>query len=124
MAYGYDGALLHRTTWSGALTGEVRYRYDSDFRVAAQVVGTDSVSFRYDSDGLLTGAGALTLTRDPRNGLLTGTTRGSLTMSQGYNAFGERTGITASFNGTSLCQTSYTRDAGGRIRTLAWIRTG
>ena len=118
VAYGYDGALLRRTTWSGALSGEVRYRYDSDFRVAAQVVGTDSVSFRYDSDGLLTGAGALTLTRDPQNGLLTGTTLGSLTTSQGYTGYGERKGITAAFGGAPLFQTLYTRDDAGRIRTL------
>ena len=78
----------------------------------------DSVGFRYDSDGLLTGAGALTLTRDPQNGLLTGSTLGSLTTSQGYTGYGERKGITASFGGTPLFQTLYTRDDAGRIRTL------
>ena len=30
------------------------------------------ISLQYDDDGLLTGAGALILTRDPQNGLLTG----------------------------------------------------
>ena len=34
-------------------------------------------------------AGALSLTRDPGHGLLTGTRRGSVTTSQNYNAFGE-----------------------------------
>ena len=119
LQYQYDGSLLQRAAWSGAVTGEVRYRYDSDFRVAAQIVGgADSVAFRYDADGLLTGAGALVLTRDSLNGLPTGTTLGPVSTRTTYNEYGERSGLEAAYSGSPLFRTRYTRDAGGRIETL------
>jgi YD repeat-containing protein len=81
-------------------------------------VGTDSVTFGYDADGVLTQAGALTFQRNAQNGLLTGTTLGSLTTRQGYNAYGERDSLVASFAGSELFRTRYQRDNGGRITSL------
>jgi RHS repeat-associated protein len=87
--------------------------------MAAQTInGTDSVAFRYDADGLLIGAGTLTVTRDTRNGLPTGTILGTVTTGETYNEYGERRSISASYNGTALFSTTYTRDAGGRIEAL------
>lgn len=69
----------------------------------------------YDNDGLLTGAGALTLTRDVQNGLLTGTTLGSATTSIAYNTFGERETETVAYGVTVQYGATYTRDLLGRI---------
>ena len=113
--YGYDGGLLTEVRWTGPVAGTLRSRYDSDFRVAAQRLNGDSIGYRYDADGLLAGVGALTLTRSPQNGLLTGTSLGGITSSVGYNAFGERSGFTYSSGGATLFGTSYTRDDAGRI---------
>ena len=71
--------------------------------------------FGYDLDGLLTGAGALTLTRDPQNGRLTGTTLGSMTDSYGYDGNGLFASYTAAYSGTTLYSESVLRDAVGRI---------
>jgi hypothetical protein len=58
--------------------------------VATQSVnGGSTAAFAYDDDGLLIGAGALAIGRDPVNGLLTSTGLGSVTTVQSYNAFGE-----------------------------------
>jgi len=59
----------------------------------------------------LTGAGALTLSRDVQNGLLTGTTLGGITTANSYNAFGEL----SAFSSSAPFATSYTRDKLGRI---------
>jgi YD repeat-containing protein len=65
--------------------GSVTRTYDTDFRVATESVnGGNSVTFQYDPDSLLTGAGALTLTRHAQHGLLTGTTLGNVTDTYTY----------------------------------------
>ena len=53
------------------------------------------INYSYDNDGLLTGAGALTLSHDAQNGLLTGTMLNTLSTSLSYNPFGEPTNYTA-----------------------------
>lgn len=119
-SYTYDGALPISETWSGTINGSVAVQYDNNFHVVSQTVnGSAGVAFAYDRDGLLTGAGALTITRNAQNGLPTGTTLGSVTSSRTYNSFGEPASDQASFSGTALYQGAYTRDALGRISTLA-----
>jgi RHS repeat-associated protein len=91
LAYGYDGALPTSVTWTGEVAGSVGFAYDDDFELVSRTVnGTDSVAFDHDQDGLLTVAGALTLTHDPAIGFLAGTTLGTLTDSYTYDPnFGE-----------------------------------
>jgi len=60
---------------------------------------------------MLTGSGAETLSRDPLNGLLTGTTMAGVTTSRTYNEFGE----ISAFSSSAPFATSYTRDRLGRI---------
>lgn len=73
------------------------------------------MSFGYDSDSLLTRAGALTLTRDTQNGSLTGTTLGVVSDSLAYNNFGELTSYSATISGSPIYSISYTRDKLGRM---------
>jgi RHS repeat-associated protein len=116
LTYSYDGSVLTGVDWSGAVSGSVEFVYNNNFRVVKQRVnGADSVSFQHDNDGLLTTAGALTLTRNSANGVVTWTTLGSMTTSQTYNPFGELATYTARFNSDTLFHTEYTRDALGRI---------
>lgn len=116
LGYGYDGFLRSSVTWAGTVSGTVSWSHDRDFRpVETRVNGANPVDARYDRDGLLIGAGPLSLSRDPRNGLLLGTTLGSLVTTQGYNGFGELASLTASFGGAPLHAVTYTRDKLGRI---------
>lgn len=77
-----------------------------------------AAGFSYDSDGLLTKAGSLNITRDPQTGLITGTSRNSITSADSYNSFGEVLSHTAAYAGSALWTTSYTRDKLGRITAL------
>ncbi len=114
--YSYDGSLRTGVTLAGPVAGSVGVSYNNDFRFAAtNVNGGQTVNFQYDRDGLLTGVGALALTRSAQNGLLTGTTLGSLTTSRNYDGFGELTSENASFNASVLLQAQYSRDQLGRI---------
>ena len=116
LAYGYDGSLLTGTTWTGTVAGSVTRTYDNNFRVTSlSVNGANPVNLTYDNDSLLTGIGSLSLTRDPQNGLVTGSTLGGVTDTVSYNSNGEPTNYTAASGGNNLYTVAYTRDSLGRI---------
>lgn len=115
-AFTYDGSLLTQHALTGPIPGTVSWTYDNDFRVASQSVnGGNTVTFTYDADSLLTQAGALTLARDPANGLLTGTTLGVVTDSLTYNTHAEVLDYRAQVSGGDVYRTQFTRDTLGRI---------
>jgi RHS repeat-associated protein len=119
LALTYDGELPTASTWTGTVSGSVAWSYDNDFRVSSERVGgAHEVQFRYDGDGLLTGAGALTLHRDPANGLLRGTTVGGVSTEVSYDDLGEATSMRATAAGATVLQEGYTRDALGRIQQM------
>jgi RHS repeat-associated protein len=132
LEFSYDGGLPTGEAWSGTglATASVTQHYDASFRRDRQelTVGTTSeseITFGYDNDDLLTQAGALTLTRDPANGLLRGTSitsgSGTITDTIDYgtgNHFGEVAHYTAKHNGTPFFERGYTRDALGRITSV------
>jgi RHS repeat-associated protein len=117
MTYGYDGSLLKDIIWSGSVSGNVHKTYDSNFRLSSEsVTGGQTISFGYDNDDLLTSAGAMSITRDPATGFVTGTTLGSISESRTYNAYGAEQTYTVTANGTTLYSVNYgARDALGRI---------
>jgi RHS repeat-associated protein len=128
LTYNYDGSLLTDTSWSGPMTGTIHYTFDNDFRLTSQTVNAEPThTFAYDADGLLTQAGALTLTRDTQNGFLTGTTLGVVSDTLSYNSFGEIMDYTASISATLMLSTQFTRDKLGRItgksETVAGVTT-
>lgn len=116
VSYAHDGSLPLSSTWSGELSGSVSRTFDNDLRVSSESVnGAHTVSYGYDSDGLLTQAGDVAITRDTQNGLITGTTLGSVTDSYQYDGFGEVSRYTASFGAAPLLDLQYVRDDLGRI---------
>jgi len=116
LTYRYDGNLLTNTTWSGAVAGSVQRTYDNNFRLTAERVnGGHTIDFQYDADGLLTDAGALHLSRDLHNGLLTGSTLATSTDARTYNSFGELDSYRATVGGSDIFMTEWERDDLGRI---------
>jgi RHS repeat-associated protein len=116
LAYTYDGSLPTSESWIGMVAGSVGRTYDNNFRITSQTVnGTSGVAFTYDADDLLTGVGAMTLTRDAHTGLLSGTTLGSVSDAFGYNGVGEVTSYSASVGGGLVFAEVYSRDALRRI---------
>jgi RHS repeat-associated protein len=116
LAYSYDGALFKGATWSGATAGATAVTYDNDLRRASSDVNNSgAVAYQYDADGLLVAAGALSLSRNAGNGLLTGSTLGGVADTWGYNGFAEATSYSAAYNATPLYAVQYVRDKLGRI---------
>ncbi|MBF0152113.1 MAG: RHS repeat-associated core domain-containing protein, partial [Magnetococcales bacterium] len=116
LTYSYDGSLPRSVTWGGIINGTVAFTYDHEFRIIGETVnGGHAISLGYDLDGLLTSVGDLVITRDAGNGLLTGTTLGSITTRRTIDPFGATASFTAMHGATELLQTLYVRDALDRI---------
>jgi len=108
---------MTKETMTGPVNGEVGRGYDKFMRVATLTVNGAATSYSYDNDGLLIGAGDITLTRDPQTGFLTGTALAAITDAYTYSTFGETSNYTAKVGGAVLFNVQYTRDAIGRIAT-------
>jgi RHS repeat-associated protein len=116
ISYSYSGPLLAKSNWSGPVAGSVSWVYNDSFLPKSQSLDvSNEVTFKYDNDGLRTGAGPLVIKRNSKNGLIAGTTLGVTTDSRTYDSFGELIDYTASANGAAIYSVEYTRDADGRI---------
>jgi RHS repeat-associated protein len=117
LAFAYTGDIRTGTTWSGAVPGRVTQTLDAFFRPSAESVGTSSVIYTYDDDGLLTGAGSETVTRDPTNGFVTDVTLGTVASALTYSSLGEPLTFNTSVSGAALYAVELSRDDLGRIIT-------
>jgi len=115
VAYGYDGQLLTSETLSGTLNQTLGYAYNTDFNLTGFTYAGDTTAYTYDNDGLLTKAGAFTITRDAANGLPTAVTGGALSLTRAFNGYGEVDSETFAVNSQDVTSWSLARDKAGRI---------
>ncbi len=111
LAYSYDGDLHTSTQFTGPITGTISTGYDNFFRVSEVGVNGSTLFYYYDDDGLLTGAGALSLTRNLSNGFVTGSLLGQIESEQTYNSFGEVDRFTVKQGTNILFQEVYEHNA-------------
>ena len=65
VTYSYAGPLVTDMAWTGTVAGSVGHTYNNNFHVTTRTInGASAIAYKYDNDGLMTGAGAMTLTRD------------------------------------------------------------
>ncbi|MDJ0764314.1 MAG: RHS repeat-associated core domain-containing protein [Myxococcota bacterium] len=116
LTYTFDGRLPESAALTGAVAGTVNQSYNNDFRVTSRDVnGANAVSFIYDDDGLLDYAGDLDLILEPENGLLEGTSIGTIASTNTYTGFGEIDAESYTSSSTPIYEVSYVRDDLGRI---------
>ncbi len=115
LAFGYDGFLVTTARWSGVVTGQVSYAYNTDLGIRSIAVNGTSLAYDCDADGLITNAGACRLTRALTNGLLTGIDVGPVAQTLAYNQFVELTNLTATYAGSNLFTEVLGYDKAGRI---------
>jgi len=115
VAYGYDSTLVTSESLAGTLNQSLTYAYNNDFNVTTFSYAGSSVNYTYDNDGLLTGAGNFTITRNSENGLPQSVSDGNVAVNHTFNGYGEV--ATQSVNVSSAAPLSWnlTRDNSGRI---------
>ena len=122
LSYAYDGFLPTSETLAGEVSGKVSYKYDNNFWVSSVAVNSEApINYYYDYDGLLNGAGALGIYRDPKHGAITGTRLNNMSDSNTYDAFGGLASYKTTFQNyyynapEDWFSASYKRDSLGRI---------
>jgi RHS repeat-associated protein len=115
IAYNYDGKLVTAETLSGTLNKTLGYSYNADFNLTSLTYAGGTESYTYDNDGLLTGAGNYTISRNAGNGLPETVTGGSLSLSRTFNGYGETDAQNYSIGGQYLTSWNLTRNNNGRI---------
>lgn len=115
VAFGYDGSFPTSETFTGPVAGTTSRTFDTHGRVATSSVNGSPVTFSYDADSLLIGAGALNLTRNAQNGLLTGSSLGSVATSVTRDSFGAPLTLDAQASASGVFHESLIRDELGRI---------
>ena len=122
--YTRDGDLPLSEQWAGRLPGisslTVSRTFNAQFQESTQTVGsTSAVSFSHDLDGMLTGAGSLSIHRNTQNGLVDSTQVSNLISGQDYDALGNLANLRYRVSGGStLFQQSLVRDGLGRITQI------
>ena len=124
VAYTYDGSLLLTDTRTGLISQAIGFTYNNDFMLSSLIYAGASQPFNYDNDGLLTGAGSFTITRNTQNGLPLSVTDGTLVQTRTFSGYGELDGIGYSAGSTNKYSYNLTRDLAGRItqkvETFEW----
>lgn len=115
ITYGYDGKLVTSEELSGILNQTLGYSYNNDFNLVNLTYAGISTSYSYDNDGLMTGAGDFTVTRNAGNGLPESVAGGSLSLIRSFDGYGEVEGQDCNVSGENLSSWNLTRDNNGRI---------
>ncbi len=115
--YGYDGNLVTSETLAGTLNQTLGYSYNNDFNLSGFTYAGGTINYAYDNDGLLTGAGSFTVTRNAGNGLPEAVIGGALNLSRTFNGYGEVEGQDFAIGASSLTSWDLIRDNNGRITT-------
>ena len=115
ITYEYDGSLVTAETLNGTLNESLDYAYNNNFNLKGFTYAGDSVSYTYDNDGLLTGAGDFTISRNSANGLPESVSGGDLSLSRPFNGHGEVASQDFVVNSSPLTSWNLTRDDNGRI---------
>jgi len=114
----WDGFLPESITWSGTVRGTVRWEYGDDLRPTGVTVAGVTVPTTFDDDDMLTGAGDLTVTRDPASGLPEAAALGGVSTTTNFDEFAQLTASSAAFGADELFSESFELDALGRITAV------
>ena len=100
---------------TGTLNQSLGYTYNNDFNVTDFTYAGDTENYLYDNEGLLTGSGSFTITRDAQNGLPEVVSGGALNQSRTFNGYGEQDGEVSTISGQGVSLWSLAQDDNGRI---------
>ena len=115
LSYEYDGSLLTSETKNGTLNQVLEFAYNNDFDLSAISYAGGTENLSYDNDGLLTGAGAYTISRNADNGLPEQVSGNVLSRVRTFNGYGELTAEDATVNSQPFTGWSVNRNNNGKI---------
>jgi len=113
--YAYDGSLLTKIKYSGLVSKDIEFEYNSDFQLSKISYANSSEDLTYDKDGLLTKKGLFSISRDTQNGLPLSVDDGTLQIQREYSRYGELNKKEDSVGGDNFYSYELQRDSVGKI---------
>lgn len=114
--YAYDGRMLIKVEWQGAVCGSVERTYNSDFLTKTISINDKSkIDLDYDADRYLVKVGELEIDRNKSTGKITGLKLGKLSEKFEYNKSGAVIYYEAALNGKMIFSATYKRDVLDRV---------
>lgn len=134
ITYAYNGPLVKNEQWSGAMPGgttpTISRVFDQFLRDSVETIsGTSAITYSYDGDGFLTGAGPLAVERRADNGAVHSTQvsdgGGTIQSLVGYDVNGDVDSLQFTHSGQGLLfQQVLTRDAIGSVTQVSEVAFG
>ena len=119
LGFGYAGDLLTRTAFGGPADGAYTFEHDVTGALTGLTLesgaDTRSTTLARDQDGLLTGIGPFTVTRDGPAGAAGSLTGAGLEVEYGYDTAGRMTGRRTSVAGAAAFAMALTHDSADRV---------
>lgn len=110
----WDGPLPLAESLVAEVSGAVAWTWSDRLLPERITVAGTEIDLTHDADGLLVGAGPLTMLRDDA-GLTQGASVGSVEQAQIRDARGQISSLQVDLGGTALYTSTLTRDAAGRV---------
>ncbi len=117
IGYEYDGTLVTASFLTGTLDQTLEFVYNNDFSLTAFTYAGATEVFEYDNDGLVTGTGRFSITRNPDNGLPEQVSDNTFILARSFNGYGEAENVTTRISGSTRLGYTLTRDHNGRTTT-------
>ncbi len=112
----YAGDFLTTVTNSGEGKGIVNFGYDDRNRLSSISINEkNNVSYSYDADDLLITSGPLSFVYNSLNSQMQKTSLSAVVTDFAYNGWGELSNSKSMFSGQNIFESSFVRDALGRI---------
>ncbi len=115
VSYSWDGDLVTTESITGTVNQTLDYAWNNDFLLSSFTYAGATENLSYDTDGLLTGAGPFTISRNPDNGLAEKVSDSAFSLTRAFNGHGEISAESFTVNGSITGSWSVVRDNSGRI---------
>jgi RHS repeat-associated protein len=117
--YSYNGMLMTQQATSGVASADFTYSYDPSLNLGnihAQIGATATdTPLTHDNDGMLTGIGPFTLSRNGPGGLTNEIWDDNFNLSYSYDNIGRIDEVSSSTSAQDMFQENLTYDAGGQL---------
>jgi RHS repeat-associated protein len=121
----YAGGIAVGRTVTGPVAGAVTDTLDPQGRIAGESVdGSTPITYTYDTAGLLTSVGDVSLRRDAATGAVSGASIGAVETTREYDTHGRPNRIAVMAGGVPVLEVRYGYDIRGRVASMIETRSG
>lgn len=118
LSYAWDGSRLKAVEATGLMPSVLSFNYDENWRRSNITINGTSIPYSYDTDGLITQAGMMNISRETETGRIIGAMIDQIQTTHEYNG-SQVNVVDALYGGESYLRFEYGYDPASRIKTIS-----